>query len=261
MERRLGAIARHCCQRRPAAHDPGATTPAAAAPGDDQAEEPFSAAIDELTAEIEAADEPSFELHYARGKAYHRINRNEEAIADYEAALALSPTHPDAASAHSDWGVAWRHHGDVARALEGYGRALEIQPDHSLALINRGQLLEEAGRQDEALADFRRVMAVQTAVLERQPDDGHALTMRGAAANQAGALEQAVADLSRAAAIVPDGPKELGKVLRHRGETFYKLGRHDEAVADLERGLALDPLNPIIQSLLAAARKAAGAER
>ena len=104
-------------------------------------------------------------------------------------------------------------------------------------------------------------MAVQTAVLERQPDDGHALTMRGAAANQAGALEQAVADLSRAAAIVPEGPKELGKVLRHRGETFYKLGRHDEAVADLERGLTLDPLNPIIQSLLAAARKAAGAER
>jgi len=149
---------------------------------------------------------PSFELHYARGKAYHRINRNEEAIADYEAALTLSPTHPEAASAHSDWGVAWRHHGDVARALEGYGRALEIQPDHSVALINRGQLLEEAGRQDEALADFRRVMAVQTAVLERQPDDGHALTMRGAAANQAGALEQAVADLSRAATLVPEGP-------------------------------------------------------
>ena len=183
MERRLGAIARHCCQHLPAPHPgPAAATPRPAAAGGDDQAEPFTAAIDELTAEIAAAEEPSFELHYARGKAYHRINRNDEAIADYEAALTLSPTHPEAASAHSDWGVAWRHHGDVARALEGYGRALEIQPDHSLALINRGQLLEEAGRQDEALADFRRVMAVQTAVLERQPDDGHALTMRGAAA-------------------------------------------------------------------------------
>ena len=211
--------------------------------------------IHELTAEIGVA-EPSFDLYYARGQAFHRINRNEEAIADYERALDLDPNHAKAASAHSDWGVAWRHRGDTSRALQGYRRALEIQPDHSLALINRGQLLEEEGRLQEALSDFRRVVVAQTKLLEQQPNDGHALTMRGAASNQAGMLEQALRDLTLAATVVPEGPKDLGKVLRHRGEVYHKLMQFEEAVEDLERALALDPENPIIRALLTAAQTA-----
>ena len=48
-----------------------------------------------LTAEIMESSKRMFTMFYNRGKAYHRVNRNEEAIADYERALALpSETKP-----------------------------------------------------------------------------------------------------------------------------------------------------------------------
>ena len=198
-------------------------------------------AIERLTREL-AADPDDAGLLHARGRAWHRLGDNERAIADYDRARALGLR---TAALHNDLGVAWWHRGSDARALEGFNAALELDPDHPLALINRGDWHEKRGDLTRAAADFARVIDVQTAVLEKRPHDLAALTMRGAAANRAGRLEDALVDLNRAA----DLPDPTTKVFRHRGEVLLKRGRAAEALADLDRCLESDPGNPIVLSL------------
>jgi tetratricopeptide (TPR) repeat protein len=46
---------------------------------------------------------------------------------------------------------------DPERAIQYYGRALELEPGFNLALLNRGLLCEKTGRLDEARACFRKL--------------------------------------------------------------------------------------------------------
>ena len=190
-----------------------------------------------LTREL-AADPDNAKLLHARGRAWRRINENEKAIVDYDRALSLGMR---TASLRNDMGVAWWHRGDAKRALAEFDVALALDPDHSLALINRGDWYERSEQLDRAAADFARVIEVQTGILRQRPNDLAALTMRGAAANRGGRLDEALADLNYAATL----PGVTAKVFRHRGEVLHKLGRHADAIADFDRSLESDPHNPI----------------
>lgn len=77
--------------------------------------------------------------------------RIAEAAERADAAVALDPQSADA----------WNMRGSVAHAagkvdaaLEGYGKALELQPSHVDARVARAALLVDLKRQDEALADL-----------------------------------------------------------------------------------------------------------
>lgn len=56
-------------------------------------------------------------------------------------------------------GEAERMQGDLTAALAAYSRALEIEPDHLLALHNRATIHRLAGRAAEARADYERIVA------------------------------------------------------------------------------------------------------
>ena len=91
-----------------------------------------------LTAAL-AQDPTSGDLFYARARALHRLNRNEEAVDDYQQAITLLGEAAPA-SAHNDLGVTWKHLGQPERAIQCYTAALAMDPDLPLALINRGSL-------------------------------------------------------------------------------------------------------------------------
>lgn len=50
-----------------------------------------------------------------------------------------------------------RGRGELTGALEAVERSLALEPDHPTALLERAGILDELGRRDEALADWRRV--------------------------------------------------------------------------------------------------------
>ena len=74
---------------------------------------PVDAVIVELSEAI-GNDPNNAVLYYRRGCAWHRMNENQKAIADYDEAIRLDP---ECAAAHSDRGVAFLHLGDEDRAL------------------------------------------------------------------------------------------------------------------------------------------------
>jgi tetratricopeptide repeat protein len=69
-----------------------------------------------------------------RGAALRRMNRVEEALADYDRALALAP---DSALALNNRGVALAALNRHAEAITSYGRALEARPDDANARFHR----------------------------------------------------------------------------------------------------------------------------
>jgi tetratricopeptide (TPR) repeat protein len=92
-----------------------------------------------------------------KGLALEKLDRPAEATQSFEALLA-----------HRRWdSEAWYRvgallcqAGEDERALGFLDRCLALQPDHPLALANRGSLFAYAGRVDEALADLERALAL-----------------------------------------------------------------------------------------------------
>jgi len=79
----------------------------------------------------------------------------EEAIAVYEAWLALNPENPQAFAAYFNLGAALSNAGRMLAAIRAYRDALRAKPDFSQARLNLGRALEESGRGSEAYQEWR----------------------------------------------------------------------------------------------------------
>ncbi len=75
----------------------------------------------------------------------------EEAIAQYEQALAVQP---DRAETHYNLGSALHRQGRYAEALARYGRALALKPNYAQAHLNRSLTLLLTGRFDEGWPEY-----------------------------------------------------------------------------------------------------------
>ena len=62
--------------------------------------------------------------------------------------------HPADANLYKNLGVAYRAGGRFEDALVAFGKAVVLKPDFTVALLNRGALLAELGRREEALASY-----------------------------------------------------------------------------------------------------------
>ena len=80
-----------------------------------------------------------------------------EALADFDAALALAPSHPGALY---NRGNALCDLGRYAEALAAFDRALGLAPNHVTALNNRGRALQALNRNAEAIESFDRAIAL-----------------------------------------------------------------------------------------------------
>jgi tetratricopeptide (TPR) repeat protein len=122
------------------------------------------------------------------------LERFDEALANYDKALAIKP---DYASALSNRGNALMALKRLDEALANYDRALAIRPDHADALNSRGVVLMELKRFDEALASYDRTLAIK-------PDYATALNNRGVGLMKLKRFDEALASYDRALAIKPD---------------------------------------------------------
>lgn len=139
-----------------------------------------------------------------------------------------------------------------------------------------GTAAEKDGRLDEAIAQYRRALALEPGNLDIVNNLGHALLERGAAEEavrvlEAGAAQgprhvallgnlgraleaqgragDAVAVLRRALDVRPDDPDTLDNL----GHALASAGRLDEAIAAYRRALALRPRFPLALNNLGAA--------
>lgn len=98
--------------------------------------------------------------------------------------------YPQAAMAYNYRGLAYQDKSNFPKALDDFGRALELQPDFKLALGNRGLLYGKLKEYDLAIADFSQI-------LRRDPADFSTWNNRGNAYLQTGKFIEALYDFSQ----------------------------------------------------------------
>ena len=62
--------------------------------------------------------------------------------------------HPQDANLHKNLGLAYRAAARSDQALKAFATAIALKPDFTVAMLNKGALLTELGRRDEALASY-----------------------------------------------------------------------------------------------------------
>ncbi len=129
-----------------------------------------------------------------RGETHSWLGHHEQAVADFTAALALEPA---LAWAHAARGEAHRQADRYEQAIADLTAALALEPTYAWLLADRGETHRQAGRYDQAVTDL-------TAALALEPTHTWALTERGQAHRQAGHYEKAREDLERAVEADPE---------------------------------------------------------
>ncbi|QEH36150.1 TPR repeat-containing protein YrrB [Aquisphaera giovannonii] len=165
--------------------------------------------------------------HCGLAQVYHRTGRNEEAIAEYNRALAIFAEDPNTYIGRGD---AHASLGEEDEAFADYAEAIRIGPAYSRAYVSRATLLARLGRADEALADYERALAID-------PNDALALGLRGGLLSQRGQNDRALADFE---AVLGMRPEDAG-AHKDRGGLLVRMGRNEEAIADLDRAISLNP--------------------
>lgn len=136
---------------------------------------------------------------------------------------------------------ALRKAGSPAAAVEGYGKAAALDRRRHAAYFGRGQAHLDARAYSDAVADFTRVIELQTRPGRAEPPDGHDLS--AAYYNRAIGYRyqrdhaRAVADLTEAIRLFPFG----ADAFRLRAECYRATGERAKAEADLAQAAKLDP--------------------
>ena len=211
----------------------------------------------------DAVQEARATAYSGLAQVHHRLNRNDEAVAEYDQAIRIYPNDPNS---HIGRGDAHRALGDLDAALADLDEAVRMGPGYPRAFASRGRLLEDLKQDDRAEADYTRAVQIDPnyafayrlrgglrsrvgrnaealedfeAVARLRPDDPETLKDRGGVLVRMGRNREALAALDRAIQIDPKN----AKAYQNRGAAYNNLARYDEAVADLDRAIALDPEN------------------
>lgn len=113
--------------------------------------------------------------------------------------------------------------GNFEKSIASLTEALQLEPDHKLALVSRGSAFLKLNSIDEAIKDFNQA-------IEIDPNYARAYHLRGIAREQIEDYESALADISKAIDLDP----EYGAAFYSRATLLTKLKREDEAVDDIQ---------------------------
>jgi protein O-mannosyl-transferase len=160
-----------------------------------------------------------------------------EAIASYEAAIALKP---DYAEAHYNAGTAFSQKGSLPEAITHYRAALRLQPDYPDADLNLGTALAREGRLAEAMACFENAIKSRPAFPAAHYNLGIALYQRGH-------VNGAIQHFQTALASQPD----YSEAHRNLAVALVGEGRLAEAISHYEQVVKTHPQKAVVANDLA----------
>jgi tetratricopeptide (TPR) repeat protein len=160
------------------------------------------------------------------GSALMALRRCAQALANYDAALALQP---QLAIAMSCSAAALRELGRPQEALARADAAISLQPTVE-AYCHRGASLSDMGRFADAVVSFDQALALQPHCVEAHNYRGMALLQLQRPSEALAAFELALSQRPQSA-----------ELLNNRGNVLRHLRRFAEALDSYERAIALQP--------------------
>ena len=179
------------------------------------------------SAQIPAIKPDDIAAFNRRGKELQKLNRLDEALAQYEKALILKP---DDTATLNNCGSVLIDLRLFADALSSYDKLLSIRPNDFNALNMRGLALENLKRFEEALVSYDKAITVEPGSMEAFYNRGNVLA-------DLGRLEDALTSYDKALEINPDA----AVILNNRGLVLEELSRFEEALASYQMALKINP--------------------
>jgi type IV pilus assembly protein PilF len=189
-------------------------------------------------------EQKTAEIHNDLAVEALRAGRSQEALKEYDVALAADPDMPEARMGRGlvmEYGF-----GKPAEAEADYRHALLIRPSYPEAHNNLGQLLAKSGRSTEALAEFDKAIDIN---LYMEP--WVARCNKGQTLYQMGRKDEGLTELRTCIRIAPkycQGRRELGRLMLSEGKPteamaeFEAYARSCPKAADAQLQLGLSRL-------------------
>ena len=185
----------------------------------------YSDAVVMLTAASELEGDPQHEVYFYRAFSYWRLDKNEQALADYTHAIEIKPDYIDAFNNRAQVYEQQENH---RAAIQDYQSALAIDSTNPGLWYNVGRLFAGIGNCREA------VQAFNTA-LQYRPDYPEVLMQRGNCHLLLKLLDRSLADFKQLAELQPDNAEALGKL----GYCQALAGDKETGCANLHRATEL----------------------
>ena len=166
-------------------------------------------------------------LYNNRGNSFRKKGDYDQAIADFNEALKISPSF---VLAFWNRGAVYLDKGDYERAIADYDEALKRNPndpEFTRIYVERGLAYYRKGDFDRAIADY-------TEAIKRNARVGNAYRFRGHAYLGKPDFDRAIADYTK---VIELAPKDA-EAYNGRAWTYYLKGDHERAVADATVAIA-----------------------
>jgi tetratricopeptide (TPR) repeat protein len=176
-------------------------------------------------------DPTSAEACYGLGSSYLNQQKTAQARESFERAVKLRASYPDTlANAWNNLGLLATRESRTDEAMRCFQKALQLSPDHLIALNNLGNAYRAQKNWDEARKAFERA-------LEVSPNDSEANYGLGMVFAQADDTAHAYEYLQKALRSRPAYPEALNNL----GILYLRTQRRDEAVASFEECIRVAP--------------------
>ncbi len=186
----------------------------------------------QILRDLVAARPQDFDAQLSLGHGLRRAELHAEAIATYDAAVALlTDVTPESWPLFYSRAISREATGDFTRAEADFRRALELNPDQPNVLNYLGYSLVDRGlKLEEALGMIQRAVAAR-------PDAGYIVDSLAWAYFRLDRFTDALAPMEQAALLEPVDPV----VTDHLGDVYWANGRKREAAFQWRRALSFNP--------------------
>lgn len=171
----------------------------------------------------------STRAHHSFGNLLRDQGRLEEAIAEYDRALAIESRN---AIAHYDRGGVLLTMNRPNEAIAAYGHAVELEPTYALAMMNLAAAEFRLGHGPAAASWLRRAIAIEPEAPNLHHNLAHVLTD-----NDPG---EARREFETALRLAPTSPS----ILSDYAVLLGRMGDHKRATEMLTKSVRLDPTSP-----------------
>jgi spermidine synthase len=170
--------------------------------------------IKAIEASIDTAEDKAF-AYRCLGDYYMVQNSVDKGIESYLKALEIDPQN---SAAHFNLALALARTGDVDGAIEHIAEGVRLRPAYALrAHRGLGRILAEAGRPEEAVAEYKKYLRLR-------PDDARVHNDLGKVLGGLGRLEEAVGHFTEAVRLRP-GFEDAQRNLQYARAELYKAGQ------------------------------------
>ncbi len=189
----------------------------------------YDRAIEECTKSLnrDNSSKNTATIYNIRGIVFLDKGLYDKAIEDFGKAIELNPKYWNP---YAFRGSIYAYKGLYDKAIADYDKVIELDPKNATAYNERGIVYIDKGLYDKAIEDFGKA-------IELNPKYATAYNNRGTAYDKKGLYYKAIADYSKAIELNP----KYTKVYANRGTTFMINGHYDNAIEDFDKAIELAP--------------------